>query len=186
MALMIPKTIIMPGKIATSFKNDVRKVMTQNGVSFDISEEDITDSCDDCIDHDFTIGEYEYAFTGRTYENVSKYEFSVIRTKIVDNAGDAMYRLDPVLFNDITVETADLIILDKGKISFGYCWLNKYKKNACLLCSNSKTFKCCRTHEKSQKHIKNVLKRNKLYTDTIADTTKLNADVCMLITSYLF
>ena len=181
----MPKTIIMPNKLATSFKNDVRKIMTQNGVSFTISEEDIEDYCDETIDHNFTIGEYKYAFSGRIYEN-ENLEFSVIRTKINDNAGDAMYRLDPVLLNDITVETADLITLDRGKIKFGYCWVNKYKKNCCVLCGNNKTFKCCRTHEKSKKHINNVIKRNKLYCNTIADTTKLNADVCNLIVSYLF
>ncbi len=182
MAPIIPKTIIMPRKSATSFKNDVRKVMTQKGVSFD--KEDIED--DETIDHNFTIGEYKYDFTGRIYEDDTKLEFSVIRTKIIDKAGDAMYRSEPVLYNDITVETADLIILDKGKISFGYCWVNKYKKNACILCGNNKTFKCCRTHEKSKKHLNNVIKRNKLYADTIEDATKLNPDVCNLIVSYLF
>ena len=180
---------MMSRKNESAFMKDVNNIIKEGNVLTVVSEEDVAISCSgDRIGGGlFRKGEYLYLFMGEIYVTGYSYilNYSVIRSKINDNAPDIICKRHPVIFNDFMTETAELSVRE-GNISPRYCETRKYKQNACKLCSNTKTFGCYKSHEKSKKHLNNIIKRNKLYADTIEDTTKLNSDVCMLITSYLF
>jgi hypothetical protein len=179
----------MGKKKESAFMRDINNIIKEENVVTTISEEDAhINYCGDELDEGvFKKGDYLYTFNGTIYGNSCYYmiDYSVIRSKINDNVGDIISMPCPVIFNDFMIEKAVLQVR-QGRIIPSFGIISKYKKNACSLCSDTKTFCCYKSHCKSKKHIKNVVKRNKMYADTIEDATKLNSDVCMLITSYLF
>lgn len=187
MSKYLSKQALMSKELASSFINEVNKAIILQGEDLDLSQavmEDI-DLRQNFVNFDITIDDYKYYFSGSIYE-LYKYNliYEVIRTKKNEEIPLIIYNITPVIYNDVIIETVDFKFND-GKIVMGDCITYKYKKNACILCG-AKPYKCCKTHDKTQKHKNNVIKRNKLYADTIAETTKLNPDVCNLIVSYLF
>jgi hypothetical protein len=180
----------MGKKKESAFMRDIINIIKEGNVVTTLSEEERSISCSgDILEGGlFRKGDYLYLIKGEIFVMWGGYrlDYTVIRSKINDNVTDIICKRHPVIFNDFMIETADLMVEDDGYIRPRFCETRKYKQNACNLCSDTKTFCCYKSHSKSNKHKNNVIKRNKMYADTIGDATKLNIDVCMLITSYLF
>lgn len=181
------KQTLMKKKFFQAFKNDVKNVIEQERVNFDIQPRENT------LIMDFTTDEYNYNFRAITFTAPLRSGYIVARIKKKDNPiyykkGEHFF--EPFsMFYDFDVEKG-MVYMKNAVLDFIYMETMSFKQNSCQLCNDLDqeclTFRCYKRHIKNKGHLKNVAFRNKFFADTIADATKLNDDVCMLITSYLF
>lgn len=179
------KQTSMKKKFIQAFEIDVKNRIQQEGIKFDTNTQPP-------LIIDFTADEYNYNFRAITFNSPLRSGYIVSRIKKKDNPihyekGHFFEYFS--MFNDFVVDKV-WVYMKNGLLEVDYFETLSFKQNSCQLCNDLDqaclTFRCYKRHLKNKGHLKNVAFRNKFFADTIADAIKLNDDVCMLITSFLF
>jgi hypothetical protein len=183
------KQTMMKKSLTAAFENDIKNIINNERIRFNISEAETQETREKNIILDFTTDEYNYGFRCILHNDSPCLSYDVTRIQKTNNP---LYngRFEKyAMFNDFVVEKV-FVGMSNGTLVFGFFETLSFKQNSCKLCcdldQDIRTFRCYKRHQKNKGHLKNVAFSNKFYADTIADATKLNDDVSMLITSYLF